>query len=102
MSSSTKSQRSNGREQKDEKEKTGPIFTRRVWTGTGSVEVAVFDKMIEDDGQEFRVFNVVAKRTWKKDDKYESGNSFRPEDLLPLAVFLQEAYSFIANEQAKR
>jgi len=73
-----------------------------VWTGTGSVEVAVFDRMIENDDKEFRVFNIVAKRSWKEDDEYKSGNSFRPEDLLPLALFLQEAYSFIANEQAKK
>jgi hypothetical protein len=98
MSSSKTSRQA---EPKDEK-KTGPLFSRRVWTGTGSVEVAVFDKMIEGDEGEFRVFNVVAKRTWKSDDKYESGNSFRPEDLLPLALFLEEAWSFIAAETSKR
>lgn len=87
---------------KQSEEKTSPIFTRRVWTGTGSVEVAVFDKMIDGDSGKHRVFNVVAKRSWKKDDEYESGNNFRTEDLLPLALFLEEAYSFIAGEQAKK
>lgn len=100
MSNSTKSKQV---EQKPEKtEKTGPIFTRRVWTGSANVEVAVFDKMVDGDNGEFRVFNIVARRSWKEGDKYESNNTFRPEDLLPLSLFLQEAYSFVASEQAKR
>lgn len=100
MSNSTKSKQV---EQKLEKsEKTAPIFTRRVWTGSANVEVAVFDKLVDGDNGEFRVFNIVARRSWKEGDKYESNNSFRTEDLLPLSLFLQEAYSFVASEQAKR
>ncbi|HUY33184.1 MAG TPA: hypothetical protein VMV69_10410 [Pirellulales bacterium] len=83
-------------------EKSRPLFTKRVWTGTGSVEVAVFDRMVKGDDGEFRVFNIVAKRSWKSEDGYDSSNNFRPEDLLPLALFLQLAYEFIANEQARK
>jgi hypothetical protein len=79
-----------------------PIFSRRAWTGSGAVEVAVFDRMVDGDNGSYRVFNTVAKRSWKDGEEYTSSNNFRPEDLLPLAIFLQEAYSFIASEQAKR
>ena len=95
----------NGRSQKSEEpkeERTKPIFSRRMWTGTGSVEVAIFEKSVESDKADFRVFNVVCKRVWKSEQGYESGNSFRPEDLGVLAVFVQEALLFIANEQSKK
>ena len=98
MSSSTQSKRPEPKEEK----KAPPVFTRRVWTGTGSVEVAVFSKELEGDNGPYQVFNVVAKRTWKDDDGYQSGNSFRPEDILVLALFLQEAASFIVNEQSRK
>lgn len=90
------------REEKDEKSK--PVFTRRAWTGSGSVDVAVFERTVEDrdNEREFRLFNIVAKRSWKNDKGYQSSNSFFPEDLLPLALFLQEAYTFVASEQSKR
>ncbi len=88
-------------------ERRTPIFTRRVWTGTGSVEVAVFDKDLpstdaDEQGGKHQVFNVVAKRVWKEGEEYKSGNSFRPEDLLPLSLFLEEAFAFIATEQMKK
>ena len=98
MSSSARSKRSDT----EEREKSGPIFSRRAWTGTGSVEVAVFPKMIDGNDGEYRVFNTIAKRCWKEGEEYKSGNAFRPEDLLILALFLQEATSFICTEQAKR
>lgn len=90
-------ERSNGRE-----EKSPPIWSRRKWTGSGNVEVAVFDKMVKGDDGEFRVFTVSAKRSYKDGDEYKSGHWFRPEDVLILALFLQEAASFIASEEAKR
>jgi len=101
MASSAESRRHDGKGQED---KSRPVFTRRAWTGSGSVEVAVFDRMVEDkDGErEFRLFNIVAKRSWKDEKGYQSSNSFRPEDLLPLALFLQEAYTFVAAEQSKK
>ncbi len=83
-------------------DRSGPIFSKRVWTGTGSVEGAVFDRMVEADRGKVRLFNIVAKRSWKDDEGYQSSNVFRPEDLLPLALFLQLAYEFVANEQARK
>lgn len=60
--------------------------------------------MVEAKGndREFRSFTVVARRTWKDDKGYQSSNSFRTEDLLPLALFLQEAYAFVVSEQSKK
>ena len=100
MASNTRSSRRSEPEPKQEK--SSPIFSRRVWTGTGSVEICVWDKMIDGDDGEFRVFNIVAKRCWKEDNDYKSGNAFRPEDLLPLALFLQEAASFVISEQSRK
>lgn len=100
MSSSTRPKQSEP-EPKEEK-KSGPVFTRRVWTGTGNVEVAVFSKEIDGDNGHFQVFNVAVKRSWKDDEGYQSSNSLRPEDLLPMAMFLQEAHAFIVSEQSKR
>lgn len=99
MASSAESRQ---REERDEKSK--PVFSRRAWTGSGSVEVAVFERMVEgrDSEREFRLFSIVAKRSWKGDKGYQSSNSFFPEDLLPLALFLQEAYAFVASEQSKK
>jgi hypothetical protein len=99
MSSSTKSKRS---EPEDKPEKSGPVFSRKVWTGSGSVEVAVFPKTIDGDNGTYTVFNTVAKRAWKEGDEWKSGNTFRPEDLLPLALFLQETASFVMSEQSKK
>ena len=84
----------------DEREKgSPPVYSRRAWTGSGTVEVAVFERMITSDNGERRVFNIVAKRTWKVGDEYQSSKAFRPEDLLPLALFLQFAYAFITNQR---
>lgn len=101
MAASSTRSRSNGRKEEDA-EKSRPVFSRRAWTGTASVEVAIFDKMVTGDAGEFRVFNVVVKRSWKDGEKFESSNSLRPEDLLPMAAFLHEAFLWIANENAKR
>jgi hypothetical protein len=87
----------------EEREKgSPPVYSRRAWTGTGTVEVAVFERMVESESGDRRVFHVVAKRTWKDGDEYKSSNVFRPEDLLPLSLFLQFAYAFITNENSKR
>lgn len=104
MSKTKEPQKSQERDARGENRNGGdrPIFSRRAWTGTGAVEIAVFDRMVEGDNGSYRVFNTVAKRTWKDGDEYTSSNNFRPEDLLPLGLFLQEAFSFIASEQAKR
>ena len=92
------------RDERQPDERARPIFARRAWTGTGSVEVAVFDRLVEDKESDraFRVFNIVARRSWKEEKGYQSSNTFRTEDILPLSLFLQEAYSFIAAEQSKK
>lgn len=88
----------------------GPVFVRRVFTGTASVEVAVFEKMIDGEQGPYRVFNCVCKRSWKNpkkvipkgEKKYLSSNSFRAEDLAPLSIFVAEAFSFISNMNTKK
>jgi hypothetical protein len=101
---------SNGRDnppREEQQEKTGPIFSREAWTGTGKVCVAVFDRKIKGDNGEYRLFNILVKRVWRNPDekaneKWLEGNNFRPEDILILALFLQEAASFICTEQSRQ
>lgn len=87
----------------DEREKgSPPVYSKRAWTGSANVEVAVFERMIDGENGERRVFSIAAKRTWKDGEEYKNSNVFRPEDLLPLAFFLQLAYAFITNESSKK
>jgi hypothetical protein len=99
MSNSTKSKRS---EPEDKPEKSGPAFSRKVWTGSGWVEVAVFPKTIAGENGDYVVWSTLVKRAWKEGDEYKSGSFFRPEDLLPLALFLQEAASFVMHEASQK
>lgn len=47
-------------EQEDRAEKRGPCFTRRVFTGSGTVELAAFGKFVDTENGERRVFSVIA------------------------------------------
>lgn len=100
-SASTKNKRSEPEPEKD-KRAAGPIFTRRVWTGTGTIEASLFSKEIDGDNGPYQVFSVAVSRSWKTEEGYDSSKaSLRPEDLLPMAMFLQEIYSEIVTEQKK-
>ncbi len=79
------------------KEKSPPVWKRRIWTGAGAVEVSVFSKVKDD----IESFFVAVRRTWKNDEGYQDGNLFSPHELLVLADALQKAYAFI-DEQIHR
>lgn len=72
-----------------------------MWTGTSTIEVAVFAHAIQSDNGTFTVYNVTAKRTYKKDDEYHKASGFRSEDLPTLIQVLSQAYGFIAHQQNK-
>jgi len=69
-----------------------------------TVEVAVFDRVVDiEDHGPIRIFRCEALRTWKDENGCHSSTArLQPEDMLPLALFLQLAFEFIANEQAKK
>ena len=93
---------SNRQAEKPKEEKSGPVWSKRAWTGSGSVECAIFAKTVEGDNGPYEVHNTVLKRSFKTDEGYDSSNSFRVEDLLIGALFLQEAALFILNEQSRK
>jgi hypothetical protein len=79
-------------------EKSPPVFTRKVFTGTGNVEVAVWEREHEDR----KVFSVTVRRTWKSEDKWHSSETLRPEDILPAAHFLTDAFAFLVEQNGRR
>ncbi len=94
MSTRTQS-KSNGKKE----EKSKPVWFRRYWTGSGVLEVSVWSRTIESQGGDREVFNTSLKKTYKDGDDYKESGSYRPEELPLIAFALQEAFSFISNEQ---
>lgn len=76
-----------------------PVWSNRVWTGSGTIEVAVFQHMVQGASGEFAAFSTAAKRSWKDGDDYKESRSFRPEDLLPLAELLRSAWNYISEHR---
>lgn len=75
-----------------------PVWSRKLWTGSATVEVAVFEKMVKNDNGEFLAYNVSAKRTYKAEDAYKSSQGFRADDLPFLIQLLTQAYSYISEQ----
>src|SRR3954467_10560850 len=61
-----------------------PVWSRRYWTGGGAVEVAVFERTVDNGNNSFTAYSTGVRRTYKDGDEYKSIHSFRPEDLLAL------------------
>jgi hypothetical protein len=78
-------------------EKQSPVWSRRYWTGKGNVEVAVWSRMVEQNGDEREVFSATLKKTYKDGDEYKESSSFWPEELPLIACALQEAFGFISE-----
>ena len=81
--------------------KNKPIYSRKHWVGSGNVEVAVFEKVVNEGKQnEFTTFFVSAKKTYKTEDgKYEETTAYNPHELLVLAEAVKDAYAFVVAEQ---
>jgi hypothetical protein len=80
-------------------DKAPPVFVRRVFTGTGSVEVAVWEKK----SSERTVYSVTIRRTWRNDEgQWHSSDTLRPEDVLAASQFLQDAFRFLVDQNGKR
>lgn len=91
MSSSTK--KANSRPQSDP-----PIFSRRYWTGSGTIELACWRKTIGEGDEARDVINTTLKKTYRQDGEYKESSSFRPEELPLLAAALQQAFEFCCSE----
>ncbi len=84
-----------------EKKNDRPVWSRKRWTGSANIEVAVFEKMVNEGKEdEFLTWNVSAKRTFKDADQgYKSVQGFRAEDTPVLIQLLQQADAFISDQQ---
>src|SRR4051812_35127570 len=78
-----------------------PVWSKRYWTGGGSVEVAVFERAVDNGNNSFVTYSTGVRRTYKDGDEYKSVHSFRPEDLLALAHGVTEAFSWISDQERK-
>lgn len=76
-----------------------PVWAKRVFTGSGTIEVAVFRHTVEGPNGEFAAFSTAAKRSWKDGDEFKESRSFRQEDLLPLAELLRTAWTYISEHR---
>lgn len=92
MASGTKTRR-------QEEKGAPPVWSRRTWTGNGSVEVAVFEKEVTSDNGTFTAYSVSVKRTYKDDNGYKDAKGFQGPDLPHLIVLLNAAALFITEEQ---
>lgn len=81
-----------------QEKKDPPIWSRKMWTGSANVEVAVFAKVVnEGKDDEFTAYNVSPRRTWKTDEGYQSSGSFRQEDLPVLIQLLSQAHAEVVT-----
>ena len=81
------------------REKNPPVWSRRTFTGSGSLEVAVFEKNVDTNGGTFTAYSVSAKRTYKDGDGYKEAKGFQGPDLPHLIVLLQAAAAHIVELQ---
>lgn len=82
-------------------DRSPPVFTRKVFTGTGNVEVAVWERQ-PAEGQR-KVYSVTVRRTWRDDEgKWHSSETLRPEDILPASQFLQDCFGWLVDQNGQR
>lgn len=94
MSSASKSR--NGKKETDK-----PVWSRKYWTGSGNVEVAIWERMVGEGDQERLVYNTSLKKTYRQDDEYKESSSFRAEELPLVASALQQAFDWICSQLDK-
>lgn len=91
--------RSGGAATQEKEKASPPVWSRKRWSGTANIEVAVFEKVVnEGKDDEFIAYNVSAKRTYKDDEGYKSVQGFRAEDMGYLIALLQQADAFISEQ----
>lgn len=81
----------------DQKQK--PVWSMQYRTGSGWVEVAVFQHAVEHGNSPFTTYSIALKRRYKDGEQYKSSQSFRSEDLLTLAHGLNAAFAWISRQE---
>lgn len=81
-----------------------PVFTRRMFTGSATVEAAVWPTTVGSGDSERETFNVTVQRSYKDPDTndYKRTQSFWPQELPALALCVQDCALWIAEQDRKR
>jgi hypothetical protein len=81
-------------------ERKPPVFTWSHPTGSGRVEIAVWDKVITTDNGDRVVYSVTCQRSYRKQDNgFENTSTFWPGDLLILSHGLAVVFDKIKELQ---
>jgi len=82
-------------------QKQKPVWSMQYRTGSGWVEVAVFEHAVDHGNSPFTTFSIAVKRRYKDGEEYRSSQSFRAEDLLALGHGVTAAYAWISRQERK-
>lgn len=80
-------------------QKQKPVWSMQYRTGSGWVEVAVFQHAVDHGNSPFTTYSIALKRRYKDGEQYKSSQSFRSEDLLTLAHGLTAAFAWISRQE---
>jgi hypothetical protein len=84
-----------------QREKRQPVFTWSHPTGSGRIEIAVWDKVVSGENGDRVVYSVTCQRSYRKQEGgFENTGTFWHTDLLVLAHGLQVAFDRIKELQA--
>ena len=80
-------------------EKKQPVFSWSHPTGSGRIEIAVWDKVVSTDNGDRVVYSVTCHRSYRKQDGFENTGVFWPSDILILAHGLGVTFDKIKELQ---
>ena len=81
-------------------EKKQPVFTWSQLTGSGRVEIAVWDKVVSGDNGDRVLYSVTCQRSYRKQEGgFENTGTFWHTDLLVLAHGLEVVFDRIKQLQ---
>lgn len=82
------------------REKKQPVFTWAHPTGSGRIEIAVWDKVIQTDNGQRVLYSVTCQRSYRKQDGgFENTGTFWHTDLVVLAHGLNVVFDKIKELQ---
>ena len=88
-------------ESETQPEKRQPIFSWSQLTGSGRIEIAVWDKVVQTDNGERTLYSVTCQRSYRKQEGgYENTGVFWQTDLLVLAHGLEVVFDRIKDMQS--
>jgi len=81
-------------------EKKQPVFSWSHPTGSGRIEIAVWDKVVQGENGDRTVYSVTCQRSYRKQDGgFENTGAFWHTDLLVLAHGLEVVFDRIKQMQ---